>query len=83
MYQFQTKEELIKADLNPYNVSGYIVAYGAPFQYNGAIYTPEEVIEDFETFAKDYPQMYYVIHWEGEPIETDGGDLIAPAYDNE
>lgn len=83
MYLINSKEELIKADLNPYNISGYILAYGAPFQYNGAIYTPGEVIEDFETFAKDYNTMYYCIHWEGQPIETDGGDLIAPAYDNE
>ena len=83
MYLINSKKKLIIAHLNPYNNSGYIVAYGAPFRYNGAIYTPEEVIEDFQTFAKDYPNMYYCIHWEGQPIETDGGELIAPAYDNE
>ena len=72
-----TKKQLKELDSNPYNASGYV------FDDSGNIYSVSEFLE-FENshVYSDYnsEKFYYTIHWEGEPLHTESGEVIEPAY---
>ncbi len=72
-----TKKQLKELDSNQYNNSSFV------FDDSGNIYSVEEFLK-FENshVYNDYDNQnyYYVIHWKGEPIHTENGEVIQPAY---
>lgn len=72
-----TKKQLKEIDCNPYNSSGYI------FDDLGNIYSVNEFLAFENTHVyNEYngEKFFYTIHWEGEPIHTESGEVIQPAY---
>jgi hypothetical protein len=72
-----TKKQLKELDSNQYNNSSFV------FDDSGNIYSVEEFLK-FENshVYNDYDNQnyYYAIHWEGEPLNTENGEVIQPAY---
>jgi len=69
---FVSNQQLRELDLNPYNNAGYVTDETNIYSVN-----------DFLEFREMYDQgqnFYYCIHWEGEPIHTESGEVIQPAY---
>jgi len=72
-----TKKQLKELDSNQYNNSSFV------FDDSGNIYSVEEFFK-FENshVYNDYDNQnyYYAIHWEGEPLHTESGEIIEAAY---
>lgn len=70
-----TSAQLLKQfESNPYCTGAYILTN------DGRVFTTDEVLEDFDTFIEEHKDLFYAIHWEGEPIETESGEFILPIY---
>lgn len=68
-----TKKQLKELDSNQYNNSSFV------FDDSGNIYSVSDFLEFREMY--DHGQnFYYSIHWEGEPMYTESGEVIQPAY---
>jgi len=69
---FSSNQQLRELDLNPYNNSSYITDETNVYSVN-----------DFVEFREMYDNgqnFYYSIHWEGEPLHTENGEIIEPVY---
>jgi hypothetical protein len=68
-----TKKQLKELDSNPYNNSSFV------FNDSGNIYSVNDFLEFREMYDHGH-NFYYSIHWEGEPLHTENGEIIEPVY---
>lgn len=69
---FVSNQQLKELDSNPYNCAGYVTD-------ETNIYSVNDFLE-FRDMYDHGQNFYYCIHWEGEPLHTESGEIIEPAY---
>lgn len=69
---FVSNQQLRELNLNPYNYAGYVTD-------ETNIYSVNDFLE-FRYMYDHGQNFYYAIHWEGEPIHTENGEIIKPVY---
>lgn len=72
--KIKSPEHLLNVDKNPYNTSAGIITENQEF------YTADYILNNWEEFEGQ--TLIYFIHWEGEDIATENGEMIYPAYED-